>query len=92
MADGSIQLKAKYLSKESVREIENNKNPVLEKLVDQGGFDISACVGSPEKLPEEPNALEDTNYMSLPQYSSTKVSNVTNATVMSHDPLSKTDS
>ena len=51
MADGSIKLKKQVLSTETPQEIQTSKNHILTKIVEQERFDISACVGSPEKLP-----------------------------------------
>ena len=51
MADGSIKLKKQVLSTETPQETQTSKNHIVTKIVEQERFDISACVGSPEKLP-----------------------------------------
>jgi hypothetical protein len=93
MADGSIKLKTRVLAPERLRETEIIKTPILTKIVDQGRFDITACVGSPEKLPSidenmQTDLTTDNNLAS--QISNTKEKNL--HTPISDDMLSLKDS
>ena len=55
MADGSIKLKSISSSPNKLTNKPNSKPTIQQDLLntDHGGFDITACVGSPEKPPTE---------------------------------------
>jgi len=94
MADGSIKFKKRVLSTEKLRETKINKTSILSKVVDQGGFDITACVGSPEKLPSlDENMQTDLTtekVLATPQISNTEENNLHKT--ISDDMLSLKDS
>ena len=51
MADGSIKLKATSLNLEQTQNCVSFKQSTIENQIESRGFDITACVGSPEKPP-----------------------------------------
>ena len=60
MADGSIKLKPTPSTYEQTQNSDTpNKSP-SENLVEKGGFDITACVGSPEKPPSVEENISQT--------------------------------
>ena len=58
MADGSIKIKTRVLSTENMQERDINKTPILSKIGEIGRFDITACVGSPEKIPSNDENMQ----------------------------------
>ena len=51
MADGSINVKVSMLNEESQKGYDKSKEEILDPRTDKNKFDITACIGSPEKLP-----------------------------------------
>ena len=96
MADGSIKLKTHVLSTEKLHDTEISKTPVVPKIPEQGGFDIMACVGSPEKLSSIDNNLQSDlstdNILANPQISNMKDVFLKKSLVVSDDTLSIKDS
>ena len=56
MADGSINVKVSVLNEEIQKGYDKSKEEILDPRTDKNKFDITACIGSPEKLP----ATDDT--------------------------------
>ena len=94
MADGSIKLKTQLKSNETLLDSETNKKPILQKTVDQGRFDIAACVGSPEKLPSIDKSISQTNssgtkYLNTPESLESKQDYLKDELVIFDDTSSK---
>ena len=94
MADGSIKVKPTLTYKQT-----QNTNPnklSSEKLIEQGGFDITACVGSPEKPPSDEENISqletfnDTTSVGI-LTPGTKENSENVAVQLSPDPVSVTD-
>ena len=57
MADGSINVKVSVLNEESQKGYDKCKEVILDPGTDKNKFDITACIGSPEKLPSTEDAV-----------------------------------
>ena len=57
MADGSINVKVSMLNEESQKGYDKSKEEILDPRTDKNKFDITACIGSPEKLPSTDDAV-----------------------------------
>ena len=55
MADGSINVKISVLNEENSINSDQCKKEILDSKTDENKFDITACVGSPEKLTSAEN-------------------------------------
>lgn len=100
MADGSIKLKPTHSTYEQNKNSDTPNQSPSETLAEKGGFDITACVGSPEKPPSvEENvsqietitaALNDST-SAVTLISGKKESDLGDAVEISHHPVSATD-